>query len=682
MRAPPGSRTSRATFYALIGSAFLLVGAYTATLTMRLREKQQAEAVDRAASDLSALVGVWESSVLERSASWLTELAEAPDPDRREARIRGGASAVDAVYVWSPRLPVPTLIYPRTPNTHDPEAGLAMSRALDEAEAELLADHPDLAWSSLSRISSPLFAALSDDRPEAPPLDVLLRRRLLAMRVLAVTGDHSRQESLLTRTLSELATLPTPALGPALPWLQYPLLNDLLASDGGDPLGLEAHLAAARRRAAALEQLEARLPRMTALVAEDGSDRPVAPSASVSPERPLSAGDLRVDADGADRGYLLIYALSAERALGVAVQWSVPDLLDDMVRAVPVDPNQGEPVILDADGRVLRGARACADGTPGDGRAVWASAAFTRLLPHLKVGLCALPDRPPPHAGLRGLPTQLAPLIGALGLGLLAVLARASADRHQRELYERQYDFVTRVTHELKTPLAGIRIMAENLEIGAFKDAAQRELLAGRIVGEVDRLGERIDEVLRVARTEGTASREPLAVEDLADEVASPWRDRFASRGAVLELDLQRCPPVNGDRALLRDAINNLLDNALKYLRDDRPGQVRLSTRPEGRWVVVEVIDNGLGVPAARRKAIFEPFVRVEGPGRGKAGGHGLGLAFVAETARVHGGTVECREGVSGGARFVLRLRRGRWKRDGSPASSSSRTTTPSRSGS
>jgi len=682
MRAPPGSRASRATFYALIGSAFLLVGGYTATLTMRLREKQQAEAVDRARGDLAALIGVWETSILDRSASWLTELAEAPDPERREARIRGSAPAVDALYVWSPRLPSPTLLYPRPAKAHDPSAGLAITRALDEAEAELLADRPDLAWAAIGRIDSPLFLTLSDDRPELPPLPVLLRRRLLAMHALAALGDRPRRLNLLSRTLSELVTLPAPLLGEVLPWLQFPLLNDLAAGDDGDPMGLAARVTAARRRAAGLAALEERLPRMTALVAEDHAGSPTPVLEEQPTDRPLTAAELRVDADHADQGYLLIYALSAERALGVAVQWSVPALLDDIERAVPLDRTQGEPVMLDADGRILRGAAECARDTPGDGRAVWASAGFTRLLPQLQVGLCALADQPPPHAGLRGLPTQLAPLLGALGLGLLAVLARASADRHQRELYERQYDFITRVTHELKTPLAGIRVMAENLEIGAFRDVAQRELLAGRIVSEVDRLGERIDEVLRVARTDRAIAREPLALDALAAEVAGPWRDRFAARGAALELDLQPCPPVLADRALLRDAVNNLLDNALKYLRDDRPGLARLSTRAEGRWVVVEVADNGLGVPTARRKAIFEPFVRVEGPGRGKAGGHGLGLAFVAETARVHGGTVECREGVSGGARFVLRLRRGRWKRGGSPASSSSKTTTPSRSGS
>jgi signal transduction histidine kinase len=79
-----------------------------------------------------------------------------------------------------------------------------------------------------------------------------------------------------------------------------------------------------------------------------------------------------------------------------------------------------------------------------------------------------------------------------------------------------------------------------------------------------------------------------------------------------------------------------------------------------GDWVAFEVTDNGIGVPPAMRRRIFERFTRVEGPGRGKAGGHGLGLAFVQESALAHGGLVECLDGLEGGSRFRLKLKRAR----------------------
>jgi two-component system sensor histidine kinase AdeS len=81
-----------------------------------------------------------------------------------------------------------------------------------------------------------------------------------------------------------------------------------------------------------------------------------------------------------------------------------------------------------------------------------------------------------------------------------------------------------------------------------------------------------------------------------------------------------------------------------------------LSTDAGERHAIVEVVDNGLGVPPKLRKEIFQEFVRVEGPNRGLAGGHGLGLAQVARTAAAHGGDVVCTEGLDGGARFSLRL--------------------------
>jgi signal transduction histidine kinase len=120
--------------------------------------------------------------------------------------------------------------------------------------------------------------------------------------------------------------------------------------------------------------------------------------------------------------------------------------------------------------------------------------------------------------------------------------------------------------------------------------------------------------------------------------------------------DLHPTDEVVGDMETLRDAISCLLDNALKYRREDRAAHVWMKLEQTGRWVVVSVTDDGLGVPKEMRKSVFNQFVRVEGDNRGKAGGHGLGLAQVAQIARAHGGVARCEEGVDGGARFSLRL--------------------------
>jgi signal transduction histidine kinase len=201
--------------------------------------------------------------------------------------------------------------------------------------------------------------------------------------------------------------------------------------------------------------------------------------------------------------------------------------------------------------------------------------------------------------------------------------------------------------------------MAENLELGLFRDAAQREQFAQQIVKEAERLGARVDEVIRAASRPLEERRETVDAVAMVHALGERWRPLFEQHGATLMVE---APPgrveLQARAGLLRDALTNLLDNALKYRSPDRPGRVWLRVKPERRWVVFEVEDNGIGVPPNMRKAIFERFRRVEGPGRGRAGGHGLGLAFVAEAARVHGGKVECREGVDGGSRFVMRIRR------------------------
>jgi signal transduction histidine kinase len=111
-----------------------------------------------------------------------------------------------------------------------------------------------------------------------------------------------------------------------------------------------------------------------------------------------------------------------------------------------------------------------------------------------------------------------------------------------------------------------------------------------------------------------------------------------------------------GDPALMRDAMVCLLDNAIKYKREDRPSRVEVTLRRLNEEAELSVSDNGIGVPKSKREAIFQPFVRVEGPDRGLAGGHGLGLSFVNDAVESQKGSVRCEVGIAGGARFVLRL--------------------------
>ena len=279
---------------------------------------------------------------------------------------------------------------------------------------------------------------------------------------------------------------------------------------------------------------------------------------------------------------------------------------------------------------------------------------FNRLFSHLRVGLLS-EARPHPPRQL-WLAAQLAPVALTVLLGGLAIWASLRADRRREALYQRQRDFMARVTHELKTPLAGIKLMAETLEMAAEDPAEERAPFLDRILQESDRLAERIDEVLRLTRAPAAPEKAPLSPTELARDLHEEWSPRFSAAGGALRAELADLGEVVADAALLRDALGNLLSNALKYRHPERPLEATLRLRRERRRVVFVVEDNGLGVPADMREAIFEQFTRVEGPNRGKAGGHGLGLSFVAETARAHGGTVRCEGSPTGGARFVLRI--------------------------
>jgi signal transduction histidine kinase len=200
--------------------------------------------------------------------------------------------------------------------------------------------------------------------------------------------------------------------------------------------------------------------------------------------------------------------------------------------------------------------------------------------------------------------------------------------------------------------------MAETLEMGAFKDTAQREKFARQIIKEAERLGSRVDEVLRAASRPHADQVQAVDIDVLVKEINDRWQQLYEQQGATLILEASPIGTLQTSRSLLRDALYNLLDNALKYRREDRPGKVIFRVITDRSSVSFEVEDNGLGVPSNMRKAVFERFRRVEGPGRGLAGGHGLGLYFVAEAARSLGGKVDCRDGAEGGARFVIKIPR------------------------
>ncbi|MEU5776140.1 HAMP domain-containing sensor histidine kinase [Streptomyces venezuelae] len=208
---------------------------------------------------------------------------------------------------------------------------------------------------------------------------------------------------------------------------------------------------------------------------------------------------------------------------------------------------------------------------------------------------------------------------------------------------ERQRRFVADASHELRSPIASLRTQ---LEVGA----AHPELLdVDGAVEDTVRLQELAADLLLLARLD--AGEKPGAGRvDLAafarEELSQRTRDHVE-----VHADLKSAE-VAGSRGQLARVLNNLLNNAQRHARS----RVTVTTRSDGAWAVLEVADDGSGVPESERERIFERFVRLDDARTRDEGGAGLGLAIARDVAVRHGGTLEVREAPSGGALFELRL--------------------------
>jgi two-component system sensor histidine kinase SenX3 len=239
-------------------------------------------------------------------------------------------------------------------------------------------------------------------------------------------------------------------------------------------------------------------------------------------------------------------------------------------------------------------------------------------------------------------------------LGVAAFVSDVS-ETHRIESVRR--DFVANVSHELKTPIGALEVLAETLV--AEEDPAVTRPLAERIVKEAERLARIVDDLLDLSliETQESPPRDPVPLELLVDEAADQLRPAAAASG----INLQVHPGVTGalvscDRRQVVSALANLIDNAVKYSEQGSP--VTVSTALVGATVEVSVRDAGIGIPSRDLERIFERFYRVDEARSRDTGGTGLGLSIVRHVARAHGGdiTVESVEGQGSTFRFSLPL--------------------------
>jgi two-component system, OmpR family, sensor histidine kinase SenX3 len=221
-------------------------------------------------------------------------------------------------------------------------------------------------------------------------------------------------------------------------------------------------------------------------------------------------------------------------------------------------------------------------------------------------------------------------------------------------------DFVANVSHELKTPLGALAVLAEALRDTADPVVAKR--LTDRLGAEAARMARLVDDILDLSEIESSRARhEPLDLREVVAAGREAMALRAADAGVVVAVEPCDDPlEVVGDRQQLVSAVANLVENAIKYsvVMPDHgePPTVWLRTRIDGDDAVVEVQDEGIGIAERHQQRIFERFYRVDRARSRETGGTGLGLSIVRNVVRNHAGTVTVtsKEGV--GSTFTMRL--------------------------
>jgi len=239
--------------------------------------------------------------------------------------------------------------------------------------------------------------------------------------------------------------------------------------------------------------------------------------------------------------------------------------------------------------------------------------------------------------------------------GAFAALATIEDVTDRSRLEAMRTDFVANISHELKTPVGALALLAEAL-IGEDESEVVTRL-AEKMVSEAHRMGRTIEDLLELSRIELGESphREVVSVGLVAAEAVERVRHLADQREIAIDIvEPSRRLNAIGDRRQLVSAVANLVENGVKYSDPGCP--VEVSAHTDGTWVDIVVRDHGIGIPARDLDRIFERFYRVDRARSRETGGTGLGLAIVRHVATNHGGSVSVNSQEGAGSTFTLRI--------------------------
>jgi signal transduction histidine kinase len=246
--------------------------------------------------------------------------------------------------------------------------------------------------------------------------------------------------------------------------------------------------------------------------------------------------------------------------------------------------------------------------------------------------------------------TAVATAILAIGLILAVRSVRASA-----KLADIRGEFVSSVTHELKTPIATIRAVGDTLAAGRIATPGMQRQFAGLVVQEAKRLARLVDNLLALARITDIAevySFEPLDLTLLVSNAVKGFSQQLATVQVTPQVIMtEDLPPIRADRMAVELVLDNLIDNAIRYSREIKT--LRIVGRREGPMVALDVVDEGRGIPEDEIDMVTQKFFRGRNAG---TGGSGLGLAIVQRIVRDHHGSLAIRSVVDQGTTITVML--------------------------
>jgi two-component system sensor histidine kinase SenX3 len=251
-------------------------------------------------------------------------------------------------------------------------------------------------------------------------------------------------------------------------------------------------------------------------------------------------------------------------------------------------------------------------------------------------------------------PTAVLGEVRPLGDEFTVIDASDESDAVRLEATRR--DFVANVSHELKTPVGAMALLAEAV-LDAADDPHEVRRFGTKILNEANRLGTLVTELIALSRLQG-AERLPELATVAVDHVITQALDRCRLAAESVNIRITADPPtgllLHGDATLLITALSNLLDNAVSYSPPGSP--VSISRRLDDGYVEIAVTDRGLGIEPEHQQRVFERFFRIDQARSRSTGGTGLGLAIVKHVAANHGGEVHLWSKPGTGSTFTLRI--------------------------